>query len=229
MDCAFYREAISARIDGELGALESAALDGHLTGCGACRSWAEAATWVTRAARVGPADAVPDLTESIMAKAAGTGPRAANVKAANVKAANVKAATHHAQAQAGAGSPVGIARVGLLMVALAQLCLAVPALLGDDGGAPIHVAHEQGSWFVALGVGLLVVASRPSRAAAMLPLVAALVVGLGTTMALDVWAGRTQAAAEAPHGLAFLGLGFLWVLAYPTALGRRRGGRPRPA
>ncbi len=77
------------------------------------------------------------------------------------------------------GSPVGIARLGLLMVGVAQLCLAVPALLGDDAGASIHIAHEQGSWFLALAVGLLVVAWRPWRAAAILPFVAALVVGLG--------------------------------------------------
>jgi predicted anti-sigma-YlaC factor YlaD len=212
MDCQFYREAVSARIDGELGALESAALDGHLSGCGACRAWAEAATRVTRAARVAPAEVVPDLTGSIMVALATDAGRRAKV------------------APPPPGSPVGIARFGLLMVGLAQLCLAVPALLGDDGGAPIHIAHEQGSWFLALAVGLLVVAWRPWRAAAILPLVAALVVGLGSTMVLDIAAGRTQAAAEAPHGLAFLGLGFLWVLAYPTAvLGRRHGGRPHAA
>jgi hypothetical protein len=46
----------------------------------------------------------------------------------------------------------------------------------------------------------------------MLPLVAALAAGLALTMTLDIWAGRTQAATEAPHGLAFLGLGLLWLL-----------------
>jgi len=169
---------------------------------------------------------IPDLTGSIMAAlAADAGRRTATRKGPGQRAANRQAKT-----PLGPGSPVGIARFGLLMVGLAQLCLAVPALLGDDGGAPIHVAHEQGSWFLALAVGLLVVAWRPWHAAAMLPLVAVLVVGLGSTMAVDIWAGRTQAAAEAPHGLAFLGLGFLWVLAYPAAaLGRRRGGRPRAA
>jgi predicted anti-sigma-YlaC factor YlaD len=111
------------------------------------------------------------------------------------------------------------------MVGVAQLCLAVPALLGDDGGAPIHIAHEQGSWFLALAVGLLVVAWRPARAAAMLPIMAALVAALGFTMALDIAAGRTQAAAEAPHGLAILGLGFLWVLAYPATIAGRGGSR----
>jgi predicted anti-sigma-YlaC factor YlaD len=210
MDCAFYREAISARIDGEGSGLEAAALDRHLAGCPGCRAWAAAASHVTRAARIAPADAVPDLTGSIMAAVA--------VRQPKLRLAPTQA------------SPVGIARLGLLMVGLAQLCLAVPALLGDDGGAPIHVAHEQGSWFLALAVGLLVVAWRPARAAATLPIMAALVVALGSTMALDIGAGRTQAAAEAPHGLAILGLGFLWVLAYPaTVAGRAGSRRARPA
>src|ERR1700738_2534898 len=167
MDCTLFREAISARLDGEAAELEPAAVDAHLAVCQACRTWAAAAQRVTRAARVGPADPVPDLTVAIMsslATEANKTPRGAPAKVA---------------------SAVGIARFGLFMVAVFQLCLAVPALLGDDAGAPVHIAHEQGSWALALAVGLLVVAWRPSQAAAMLPLVAALVVGLGVTMAVD--------------------------------------------
>jgi predicted anti-sigma-YlaC factor YlaD len=209
MDCAFYREAASARIDDELSGLESAALDAHLAACPTCRGWADAATRVTRVARVAPAEVVPDLTGSIMAALATRAERP--------------------KPKPAPGSPLGIARLGLLMVGLAQLCLAIPALRGDDAGASIHIAHEQGSWFLALAVGLLVVAWRPWRAAAILPFVAALVVGRGSTMVLDISAGRTQAAAEAPHGLAFLGLGFLWVLAYPSAVVGHRGSRTRSA
>jgi predicted anti-sigma-YlaC factor YlaD len=48
MDCAFYREAISARIDGQEQALERDALDAHLASCQACRSWSDVAVVVTR-------------------------------------------------------------------------------------------------------------------------------------------------------------------------------------
>jgi len=109
-----------------------------------------------------------------------------------------------------------IARWGLVMVALAQACLAIPALLGSDGGAPIHIAHEQGAWALALAVALLAVAIQPGRAAALVPFVAALAAGLALTMVIDIAAGRTQAAAEAPHGLAFLGFGMLWLLSRQT-------------
>jgi predicted anti-sigma-YlaC factor YlaD len=102
------------------------------------------------------------------------------------------------------------------MVAIAQACLSVPSFLGSDAGAPVHVAHEQGAWALALAVALFAVALKPRRAAALLPFVAALVVGLAVTMIVDIAGGRTQAAAEAPHGLAFLGLGMLWLLSRHT-------------
>jgi predicted anti-sigma-YlaC factor YlaD len=160
---------------------------------------------------VAPADPVPDLTTAIMSSVAAQADRLAG------------------RAPAQVASPVGVARFGLFMVAVLQLCSAVPALLGDDAGASVHIAHEQGSWALALAVGLLVVVWQPSRAAAMLPLVAALVVGLGLTMALDIAAGRTQAAVEAPHGLAFLGLGLLWLVAHPSFGLRRDSHLPDPA
>ena len=98
------------------------------------------------------------------------------------------------------------------MVALAQACLALPALLGHDAGAPLHVAHEQGAWALALALALALVAIRPVRAGALLPFVAALSAALAVTMVVDIAAGHTDAAAEAPHGMAFLGLGMLWLL-----------------
>jgi predicted anti-sigma-YlaC factor YlaD len=196
MDCSDYRQAISARIDGETSGLEQAAVEAHLRTCRGCRGWADEAVAITRRARMTRAGSVPDLTAPIMAAL----PLGAGVNGA---------------------SPAGVARLGLLLVAGAQLCLAVPALLGKDAGASIHIAHEQGSWSLALAVGLLVVAARPARAAGMLPLVEALAAGLAFTMALDIWAGRAEAAGEAPHGLAFLGLGLLWVLARPACTSRQ--------
>jgi predicted anti-sigma-YlaC factor YlaD len=216
MDCGAYREAISARLDGEDLGLAAAAIEAHLAGCAECVSWAATAMAVTRAARVGVADAVPDLSGVILA-AATLPPRQrteAGMRAPSRVVSRIAAAP---------AAPVGVARLGLALVAVAQLLAAIPELLGTDPGASVHVAHEQGSWALALAVGLLVVALRPGRAAALLPVMAALVTGLAVTMALDISAGRTQAAAEAPHGLAFLGLGLLWLVSQqgPTIAGRR--------
>jgi len=224
MDCHTCRAAVSARIDGEGTGHPSAAIDAHLTSCPSCRAWADVAVTVTRLTRVAPVEAVPDLTEPIMsalaAHMADTGPAAAG---------SPRPFRRRRWAPRRPGRPVrsleppvvrhdrppalGVARLGLVMVAVAQLAMAVPALLGDDAGAPVHVAHEQGAWALALAVGLLVAARQPSRASALLPVVIALVAGLALTMTLDVAAGRTRAAAEAPHGLALFGLGFLLLLA----------------
>jgi predicted anti-sigma-YlaC factor YlaD len=221
MDCAFYREAISAGIDGEDAGLESTAVEAHLAGCPACRRWARSASLVTRAARVAPAERVPDLTTAIMAAVP-----------ARRREPRLPLRPHILRrpgwrTPVGPESPLGVVRLALVLVGLAQVCLAVPGFLGDDAGAPVHIAHEQGVWALALAVGLLMVAWRPRNAAALLPFMAVLAGGLALTMAADIAAGRTQAAAEAPHGLAFLGVGLLWVLAHPIPARRpRRGARP---
>ena len=72
-----------------------------------------------------------------------------------------------------------MSRLGLVLVGLIQLCYAIPGLvLGDDAGAPVHIAREQGSWAAALAVALLVAAWRPHHVEGLLPFVAALAVGL---------------------------------------------------
>src|SRR3954469_8018401 len=62
-----FREAISARLDGEPLGLPAAELDGHLEGCPECRTWSADASRVTRRARLAPAPAVPDLTATVLA------------------------------------------------------------------------------------------------------------------------------------------------------------------
>nr|WP_281376433.1 zf-HC2 domain-containing protein [Actinomycetospora corticicola] len=66
VDCERCREAISAGLDGEAGARESARAEEHRQGCAACRTWAELAAVVTRRVRTGPADPAPDLSTAIL-------------------------------------------------------------------------------------------------------------------------------------------------------------------
>ena len=47
MDCAQYREVLSARLDGEETAAEREAIDAHLTVCAACRRFADDAAFIT--------------------------------------------------------------------------------------------------------------------------------------------------------------------------------------
>lgn len=66
MDRSAHREIPSAAIDGEATPAEVRAAGAHVSTCGGCRAWREAATGVTRAARLVPVDPVPDLAAAVL-------------------------------------------------------------------------------------------------------------------------------------------------------------------
>jgi predicted anti-sigma-YlaC factor YlaD len=212
MRCETIQEAWSARMDSEQSPLTDEQLDRHLAACPACARFAASSTLLHRRLRVRPADPVPDLTERIVAAATPVLPRSQRGRT-----------THPQPTQARAGW----ARPALLVTALTQLALAVPALfMGDDHGAGIHVAHEQGSWDVALAVALLFVVWRPVRAVGLLPFVSALAVVLAATAVLDVSNGQAPAIGELHHLLDIAGIVLLWLLT-PSRPGARRRHRRR--
>ena len=108
-------------------------------------------------------------------------------------------------------------RIGLVGVAALQLALAIPGLLGTDEGAPIHVAHEAGSWSLALAIGFLFAAWRPLRAVGLLPLVSALSAALVLTAGLELVHGRAVPIDESAHLLEVVGTGLLWMLMHPRS------------
>ena len=96
-----------------------------------------------------------------------------------------------------------------MIVACTQLALSVPMLVfGQDHSAPLHVAHEMGSFDLAVAVGFLVAVRRPGRAMGMASLVGAAACLLVLTALVDLMAGRTSLADEAPHLLVVVG----WLL-----------------
>jgi predicted anti-sigma-YlaC factor YlaD len=191
------RSAISARLDGEDPGLDEAAVYAHLAGCADCRAFAHDAESLHRTLRLSPAPEIPDLTPGILT-AIGE------------------------ETTSSAGSETShVLRWILLAIALAQIAVAIPALvLGADAGLPVHTARHIGSFDVALGVGFLYAAWKPSRIPGLLPVVAALVVCLVGTSLLDVASGNTAAFGEVQHVLDFVGLAVVWLLR-PTA-------EPRP-
>jgi predicted anti-sigma-YlaC factor YlaD len=201
MRCEECRESVSARLDGEVNELGSDAIDVHLLGCTECREFERSAIALHRSLRVRPAEPVPDLTAAILAKV----PAAETLKG--------QAATTREWP-----------RYALLTVALTQLIVAVPKLLDAAGGSTGHVTRELSSWDIALGIGLLLAAWQPRRAAGLLPFAAALAAALAVTAVLDVAGGRVPVAGEAHHVLDLAGLIVLWVLARTpqTSQGRRR-------
>jgi len=183
MRCELIRESLSARLDGEVTQAPDSVLDHHLTVCPSCRAWLDLAETVTRQARITPAPQIDGLADRIM--------RQVTVEKKPLW-----------------NGPVPV-RVALCLVAVVQLAVAVPVLiLGHDREAPLHVAHEMGSWDAALAIGLLLAARRPSRAEGMSSLVGVIAALLVTTACVDLAQGRTSVTDEAPHLLSVLG----WLL-----------------
>jgi len=186
MDCERTRIAISARLDGEDAGTPADALGVHLLSCAGCRAYEAGATSLHARVRVAPAPRVPDLTSRILGAIGTDG-----------------ATSPHLEAW----------RIGLAFIALVQIGLAVPALLlGSDAGLPVHTARHLGSFAVALGVGFLFAAWRPSHVAGLFPVAAALVACLVITSVIDIASGRAGAVNELTHVTELLGLGLLWLV-----------------
>lgn len=208
MDCTTAREALSARLDGELSSAMDTALDEHLTGCPTCTAAAGAFADAGRRARLRVAADVPDLAPQVVARV-------------------------RARSEVAPWSP---ARVGLVVVAVAQLVLAVPLLLGHAPMASDHTSREIGVTEIALAVGLLAAAWRPWRAAGMLPVVASLALGLAAISVFDVLDGHVPLLAELPHLLPLAGALMLWQVRHrdpiptdPLPVEQRRGDVRRSA
>jgi len=198
VDCETAREAISALIDGEFGGVERSLLEAHMEACPACRAWRDRAHEVTRHARLAPAWSVPPPSARTLAALSARRTRRARLRER------------------------ALVRAGLVAVALAQVVVTLPVLiLGSDHGAPIHVAHEMGSFEVALAVGFIVAAWRPSRAQGMVALVGAAALFLVATAVIDLAGGRTSPADESPHLLAVAG----WLLLGRLAMHGPSSGR----
>jgi predicted anti-sigma-YlaC factor YlaD len=199
MECESYRHAISARLDGEDAGVDAAVLAAHLATCSGCRNWEADVVTLTRSVRVASADPIPDLTPAILT-AIGREPAPSRL------------------------DPTAL-RWGLVAVAGAQMVMAISTMLFGTNGISGHLTREVGSFDLALAVGFVFAAWRPSRAYGMLPIVGALVACLALTTAIDLTDGRTRAGAETAHLLDLVGFAFLWLVSrtsLPTLGGRRR-------
>lgn len=184
MDCRDCRDALSARLDGELDENEDRAVATHLQRCAACAAHAEELADLTRWTRLQPAEAMQDLTPRIVSRL---------------------------RPQPVAAGRQGWLRVGLVALAVLQLVVAAPDLVGF--GEHAHHARELMAWHVAVAAGFGAVAWRPVWVVGLVPVVAVAAAALVATAGLDVWAGHVQPAEEAGHLLTPLGLVLLWRLA----------------
>jgi len=201
MTCMQIRHALSARLDGEDVGIDEAAMHAHLATCADCRRYSHDTERLHRAVRLAPAPTIPDRAAGILA-AIGADSLARDAAAG--------------QSATGDTDTRRLLSWLLVAIAVAQIGVAIPALFGSDAGLPVHTARHIGSFEVALGVGFLFAAWRPSRHSGLLPVVTALVLCLAGSSLLDVVAGNTAAFGEAQHVTDVAGLAVMWLLARPA-------------
>jgi predicted anti-sigma-YlaC factor YlaD len=188
--CDRYREALSARLDGEDDPTERTAVDRHLAGCPDCRAWLDAAAEVTRLART---SAVAAVAPRVVAAAPGL-----------------------TRVRVTFGLRVTLAGIGVaqFLLGAAQIADAGSAHVHGLGGLGLgsgHLWHESAAWNLALGAGFAFVALRRTRPSGLLPTLTAFVAVLTVLSAGDILAGRVDGPRLASH--AFLVAGYLVTLA----------------
>jgi len=182
MDCERWRDALSARLDGEPLGVDDALLDAHLATCSACCDHAKALESLHRGLRLRTADQVPDLTDQILTAAAADRRRLRIDR---------KVVTF-------------VLRWVLVVIAAFEIGLASPELLGRW-----HTGSELGTWSIAVGIGFLSVAMKPARASSLVPMLgwAGVLTAIVTTRhLLD---GAASMSNEWPHGLVLAGVAAL--------------------
>jgi predicted anti-sigma-YlaC factor YlaD len=181
VNCDRYREAASARLDGEPLGLSSTALDEHLASCAACARWLAAVTTIGRSARVGVAPP-PELAGRILEGVVVDGVRSRARRR--------------------------WLRASLAMVGLLQWALAIPGLSGGSVGMAMamHPSHESAAWNIALGASFIAVAVRPDRVAGAIPILGTFLVALTILSLPDLAGGEVPLSRLASHGGVVLGL-----------------------
>ncbi|MEO6886022.1 MAG: hypothetical protein ABI232_07025 [Jatrophihabitantaceae bacterium] len=167
--------------------MSAAVLEEHLVICVDCARWLDATTTLTRQLRLGAAVA-PDLSAAITT---------------DIVLPTRKVMRRRL-----------LLRVVLLLVALVQLGIAIPALAGDSIGMVMstHAAHEAAAWNLAIGVAFLAAVSRPRRAAGLIPLLATFILVLAVLSVHDVVAGVVSVDRLATHLAAVVGLLLLFAI-----------------
>jgi predicted anti-sigma-YlaC factor YlaD len=200
MTCERWREAISARLDGETLGVDERLLDAHLERCPSCRRFA----------------ALPPLT--VVPPPAATVPPDLPRRVTRLATLADRAATW------------SIVRALLAVVAIEIIVVSVPALLGDEQQTSTHAARHLGAFAVAYGVGLLVVVARPARARTVLPVAAVLAGALVIGSIVDLTRRRIPLVDEAAHLPEVISVALVWMIAASSRRpeGTAQAERPTP-
>lgn len=193
VECTKYREALSARLDGEDSPIAPALVDAHLAGCAACRQWEQQAGAVTRMVRLQPVTSTPLPTERLLTGYRQKKPRQRRrvVVALRVLLGGFGAAQ--------------------FVLGIAQAAGAATAHLHESG----HVFHESAAWNVAIGAGFAWIAIRRATPAGALPMLTAFVALLALLSAGDLLTGAVETSRLVSHGFVLAGYAIVVALSRP--------------
>jgi predicted anti-sigma-YlaC factor YlaD len=204
VECVRYREALSARIDGEDEAIDPALVDAHLASCAACRDWEREALAVTRLVRLQPMPASPPPVSRLMAGFPKQRRRLVLVLRALLGA-------------------FGAAQ---FVLGITQAASAATATHLHGSG---HVFHESAAWNVAIGAGFAWIATRRATPAGALPMLTAFVALLALLSTSDLMAGTVETTRLISHGFVLAGYAIVIALSRPALdPGRPPAGRQGP-
>lgn len=209
MRCASCRDTLSAMLDGEELPEERAMAQAHVTECTECSRFVERSAHVTRLARTELVEPLADLSLSLRDV---IDQRPSVTRFDWLTSLRVLLAA------------IGVGQLGLVTGELLASAGHDDAPAGIDGATLTHFSHESSAWNLALAVGFLCAAVRPSRTRGLVPLVAAFVCGVMTLSVVDLVGGRVGGSRMLSHGVAVLGL--VTLLALTRAMVRRPGGSP---
>jgi predicted anti-sigma-YlaC factor YlaD len=204
MDCQKCREALSARLDGEVGEGEDrdaiqVAATRHVESCEGCQVWFDQAVNVTRLVRIGLTLPSPGVPDSVLDAA--PGPRRARVALALRAALGLIGATQ-------------------LLVAISQIATSAMATMSTagsiDGATPDHLLHESAAWNIGVGAAFLLIAGRFARPASVVGILTAFVAALTLLSADDVVSGAVTWSRLASHLLLVAGYLIVVVLSRPS-------------
>ncbi len=184
MDCENVQGALSARADGEAAGMPETVIAWHLRTCPDCAAFETAIAGIGRPAGTGKS---VDLSGRVVAMAGGVD----------------------------RGGVWWGMRAALFVIAVGELGLAVPDLVARASGVTgdVHIQRHLGAFQIAYAVGLIVVALRPAKARALVPLTAALAAAMVGAAIVDIAQGVAPALGEAQHTLEIAGLLLVWMLA----------------
>ncbi|MFI5911340.1 zf-HC2 domain-containing protein [Dactylosporangium sp. NPDC051541] len=193
MECERYREALSARLDGEDQPIDPALTDAHLSSCPACRKWEQDALAVTRLVRLQPIPGTPPPVSALVKGFTKQRPPRRLVLVLRVL--------------------LGLFGLAQFMLGIAQAATAASTNHLHGSG---HVFHESAAWNVAIGAGFAWIATRRATPAGALPMLTAFVALLALLSTSDLLNGTVETTRLISHGFVLAGYGIVLALSRPA-------------